>query len=379
MNRLKILHITNDYTGSTVYMNLVHELDELGVQQFVYAPIRGTNGIGKNKVQLKIKGSEILYRDILNYSTDRYFYPLKLKKLYRDIRKHIDFSQIDFIHAHTWYSDGGVAYLLSKKYNIPYIVTVRNTDLNVFQKRLKYLRPFGRKILQHSEMIILIAASYKEKVLELSSLKSIKSTIKPKLKVMPNGVDSFWIQNAVQNKKEHIENELQLLYVGQFIKRKEVLALQASVCVLNREYNKNIKLHLVGGGGADEQRILEQVNKNPHLFTYHGKVYDKNKLLAIYRSCNVLAMPSRAETFALVYVEAMLQGLPILYAKKEGVDGFYDEKIGEAVIAGDVEDITKKLILIYDNFDSYQLNIPLLKSNHDWRLIAKQYLKLYQV
>ncbi len=41
-------------------------------------------------------------------------------------------------------------------------------------------------------------------------------------------------------------------------------------------------------------------------------------------------MPSRAETFGLVYVEALLNGLPILYTKNEGIDEMYDN-VGEAV------------------------------------------------
>src|SRR5690606_32772754 len=65
----------------------------------------------------------------------------------------IDFSEIKMIHAHTWYSDGGVAYLLSKKYNIPYITAVRNTDLNVHYKYLLHHRKFGKEILKNANKV----------------------------------------------------------------------------------------------------------------------------------------------------------------------------------------------------------------------------------
>src|SRR5690554_5735910 len=147
----KVLHITNDYSGSTVYMNLIRELDNLGIQQIVYNPIREQNRIEKNAIKFKTKGSKIIYRPILNYHIDRFFYPCKIIKIVKDIQNQVDLTGVDSIHAHTWYSDGGVAYELSKKYNIPYIVTIRNSDLNVFQKYLFHERSYGRKFLERAE------------------------------------------------------------------------------------------------------------------------------------------------------------------------------------------------------------------------------------
>lgn len=48
MEQLKVLHITNDFSGFTVYMNLIHELDNLRVQQKVYNPIREISKVDKN-------------------------------------------------------------------------------------------------------------------------------------------------------------------------------------------------------------------------------------------------------------------------------------------------------------------------------------------
>src|SRR5690606_2770356 len=110
------------------------------------------------------------YSAILNYSIDRLFFPFKIIKILRDIEGKIDFSQVSLIHAHTWYSDGAVAYYLSLKYNIPYIISVRNTDINLFQKKIIYLNYFGKKIVDKSKKVILISASYKEKFINLKSL-----------------------------------------------------------------------------------------------------------------------------------------------------------------------------------------------------------------
>lgn len=373
----RILHITNDYSGSTVYKNLIHELDNLGVSQIIYNPIRDKNRIGKNKIEFKDTHSKIIYRYILNYHIDRVFYPYKTWKIFKDIQRQVNLSKVDFIHAHTWYSDGGIAYLLAKKYNIPYLITIRNTDLYVFQKKLRYLHSFGKRILNKAENVVLISPSSKQKVFELSSLVHIKTELSYKLHLIPNGVDSFWINNTIKANSRDINDGLKLLYIGKFSKRKNVVALQKAIVQLNEQYEKNIKLYLVGGGREQEEEVLKLVEKHPNLFVFHGVIYDKNELLKIYRSCDVFAMPSKGETFGLVYIEAMLQGLPILYTRNEGIDGFYDEKIGEAVTIGDVSEIMEKLLLLYENYNTYKINIELLQRNHDWRLVAMKYLSLY--
>ena len=80
-----------------------------------------------------------------------------------------------------------------------------------------------------------------------------------------------------------------------------------------------------------EDKVLALVQQNPETLAYLGKIYEKDKLQAVYAQNSIFAMPSLAETFGLVYVEAMSQGLSVLYTKGEGIDGLFEEHIGEAV------------------------------------------------
>lgn len=52
----------------------------------------------------------------------------------------------------------------------------------------------------------------------------------------------------------------------------------------------------------------------------------KKQLREAFSISDIFVMPSKPETFGLVYVEALSQGLPILYAKGEGFDGYFDEE-----------------------------------------------------
>lgn len=372
-----IFHVTNDYSGSTVYKNLVGELDNLGLPQIVYNPIKEKSRIGKNKIDLNVADSEIIYSHILNQTTDRIFYKQKIKKILKDIESKVDLSKIKMIHAHTWYSDGGVAYLLSKKYNIPYIITIRNSDLNVFQKYLIHERNFGRKILEMAKSVILIAASYKQRVLELSSLQKIKGDVLSKLYIIPNGVDAFWIENAFDRKERVTPEIFNFLFIGKFTEGKNVVPLQQAVKELSAEGVK-VNLNLIGGDGGAQTKVMEMVESNRDIMTYHGKVYDFEKLREHFENNHIFAMPSKHETFGLVYIEALLQGLPVLYTANEGIDGFYDEPIGEKVVAFDVKEIKSKLVQMMKEYASYRIPTDKLKENHNWKKIALKYKKLYK-
>lgn len=363
-----ILHITNDYSGSTVYKNLIGAIDNLGIEQIIYNPIREANRIGKNKIELKNNNSKIIYAHILN-KTDRIFYKKKINKIVKDIEKQVDFSKIKFIHAHTWYSDGGVAYLLSKKYKIPYLIAVRSTDINVFYKYLYQYRAFGEKILQNCNHIVLINKISRNKI------HSIYPSLSSKLHVIPNGVDYFWIKNSLQ--KNSIPKKVyNLLYVGTFIKRKNLDKLIEAVISLSNEIP--FILNIVGyGTGSYADKVKDLIKANPSNINYLGEVTDKNQLLHIYRQNDIFTLPSNGETFGLVYIEALLQGLPILYTQNEGVDGFYEENIGEKVHQTEVNEIRNKLILFSKNIDKYLIPTQKIKENHNWEKIAKIYRELY--
>ncbi len=358
-------------------MNLVREIDELGIQQIVYNPIREEKRIGKNKINFKVTDSNIMYSLILNNFTDRILYRKKIHKILKDIEAKVDLSKITCIHAHTWYSDGGVAYLLSKKYNIPYIVAIRNTDLNLFFKYFIHERSFGKKILESAKNIITISEVYKNRVLSQKSLSDSISKIKSNVFVIPNGVDPFWLENNTYKNQNLTNRNFKLLFIGNFNPGKNVLNLVKAVNLINQNQPNTCSLTLVGGGGGDHKKIIEEIKGNP-VISFEGKVTDQNELLTIYRNHDLFVMPSRAETFGLVYIEAMLQGLPILYTTNEGIDGFYMENIGEKVSKeADVNEIKQTLMRVMKHYNSYEIPIQKLIENHDWKKIVIKYIKLY--
>lgn len=381
---LNIIHISNDFLGSSVYQNLFKALNNTGVEKQIVYTAYNPRRVETNTIP-NIDNVDACLRPILdNWTRINFFY--KKRKIINDIESQIDFEKVKrtktIIHSHTWYSDGSIAYELYKLYKIPYIVTVRNTDINFFFKYYIHLRSYGLSILLNAEKIILISTNYKKRLLESSFFqkqsKSILNKIEEKLLFIPNGVDYFWINN-LSNKSIKIKNKIpHFIYVGKFDKGKNVYRLMKAIVNLNKQ-GVFCRLILVGGGGSDHKRIAKTILKYPEIFDYKGVVKEKDSLKEIYRSADIFAMPSLRETFGLVYIEALTQGLPVLYTKNEGIDGLYNN-IGEKVDASNVKDITAKLLLIINRYCRYCFDIQAISQNHNWDKIANEYIeKIYTI
>jgi glycosyltransferase involved in cell wall biosynthesis len=348
-------------------MNLVKALDDIGIEQLVYHPMRDESKIGNNIVHFSSARSSIIYRPILNKYQDRVLYRKKIKKIFSDIQNQIDFSQVKIIHAHTWYSDGGVAYLLSKKFGIPYVIAVRSTDVSFFFRFLFWERGFGLKVLKNAKRIIFISKSH-----SLSIVDRLPVELKCKSEIIPNGVDDFWLNNFKTRQPKRLQT-FNVLYVGQFIKRKNIDKLYKAVKAL-REQGIDVKLHLVG----DFQQYLKKdlISTQDYVKCY-GIITSKEELLDVYNVCDIFAMPSINETFGLVYIEALTQGLPILYTKRDGIDGFYDS-VGEGVEKPiTVEQVKLGLERMMQSFSTYIMPHEKLEKNHRWSRIAERYKKIY--
>lgn len=370
---MKILHITNDFSGSKVYRNLIGCIDKMDINQLVYHPVLANKKVNAVELEKPLDKTKIHIRFILSLSTRINFFK-KRKLLFKDIVETIpNIEDVKIVHAHTWFSDGAVAYDLFRSQGIPYIVTIRNSDLNLFYKYMLHLRPLGQNILKNAKNIILISAQYKNRVLDLPFIKNDKLLIE-KLRVIPNGIDDFWLKN-VESRSRYIPNEFKLVYIGNFTKNKNVVSIVKSFQQL-KEKNYNCELHIVGGGG--DKGKTEVTYENVPGIVFHGKIFDKVKLKKILNDCHIFIMPSHTETFGLVYVEALSQGLPLIYTKDEGIDNFYKEKVGEAVNSKKIKSIVDGLVKIVANYDNYNFNPSDIVVQHNWNVIARTYIRIYE-
>jgi len=322
---MNILHICNDYSYSKVYKELYQEIDKRHICQFIYHPLRSKKNIGINQFEFITPSSKLIYSNFLIKKTDRIFFHLKTNKIYNDLVKQVNVNQINVCYPTTLFSDGVIAFKLFKDYGIPYVVSVRNTDVNLFLKYRRDLIPLMNKILNNASKIIFISEGLKNLFFNKKQLKKHKQNFLNKSILINNGINKFWFDNLYElNKNIKTKN---LLFVGKFDKNKNLETLIKAIERL-KENHKEIKLTVVGREGNNSRKIHELFNKHKSWITNLGYINDLNELKEIYRKNDYFVMPSKLETFGLVYIEALTQGLPILYTKNQGIDGLFCEKIG---------------------------------------------------
>lgn len=367
---MKILQICNDYCGSKVHANLYRRLDELGVEQTVYTYYRGGDAEGKNRFEGK--QTEFLFRPILK-GWHRVLYHEKIYTVYKDLINHCPHMDFSLSHATTLFSDGPIAYRLLKEHGIPYVVTVRNTDINEFMAVAPWTWPMGLKVLRHAQRIIFISKAPMEKFCRHFLVKRILPEIQGRLVLQPNGVDDYWLKHVQKGEKNMSHN---IIYVGRFDVNKNVVRLAHAVLALRERY-PDMKLHMVGGDGWQQKKVLNLVQKYPQWLEYHGKVYDKEKLRELYGHCSMFAMPSIFETFGLVYIEALSQHLAVIYTKNQGIDGLLDERVGEKVNALSTKSIQNAICNIFDHREKYLAHEVVDFETFRWTRIAEAYHRLY--
>jgi glycosyltransferase involved in cell wall biosynthesis len=362
-NNNYILHINSYLICSSLYINLFEKISSRFFNQYVLTPYNKKRFTPFN---YEIENVNFDFDPYL-YFKDRVLFKSKIQKGFKIFleKKNTDF---DFIHAHTLFSDGALAYEIWKSKGIPYSVTIRNTDFNFFWKYFFFLRGYAEDILNGSSRVIFLNNAYRKRFLSKLSTKTL-SNIQNKISVIPNGIDDFWHKNNELSKNEYENEVIKALFVGSFYKNKNLNNIIKSCEILRSDHR--VELVLVGAKKNEDYRYKnEWIDVLPHC-------QDKNLLKEKYQWADVFVMPSFRESFGLVYAEALSQGTPVIYTKGQGFDGWVEEGVcGYGVDPNDPLDIADKILKLKNNFDINQCVEA--SKQFDWNRIADEYIKIYE-
>lgn len=370
---MHILHLCSDYSRQRLYKNFVESLSLSGIKQTVYVPVRTQAEIGKYNPE---KENIFIYYDFILRKADRLFYQQKINKIYKSLAKKIDFNDYSVTHAHFLFSDGGAAQKIKKKHGIPYIVAVRNTDVNFFFKYMIHLRKKGFKILKEAENIIFITPMYINSLKKYLGDKNF-SLIKHKIKIIPNGLDNFWIENKTQKSKTKLNNPIRILYVGDLSLNKNLKNTIEAINLLNKS-GQNYQFTVVGDGG-NGAKLTKKLFHQFDYVNYLGKISDLQTLLNHYKKANIFVMPSKKETFGIVFLESMSQSTPVIYSKGQGIDGYFLKNMpGTAVEAFSVKSIAEGIRKIESNYTYFSKNCLSHIDEFSWKNISNKYIEIYK-
>lgn len=190
---MHVLHIANDYAGAGLYSQLVSELDSLGTTQTVFTTIRTPTVKGRNAVNFQQPASVIHYSE--NWRPfHRLLFRAKTASNYRALCSLVDLKTIDYVHAHTLFSDGVLALKIKKRYGIPYTVAVRSTDVVVYMRYMVNVWWLGRQVLSEADYVVFISPAHLKQA--PTWIAAPKHQLERKSINIPNGIDRRWLDHA---------------------------------------------------------------------------------------------------------------------------------------------------------------------------------------
>lgn len=363
---MKILQIANGYLGNKLYRNLFAEQAENGIENTVYVPLK------KGEAHPAGEPQNVVFSNCFT-QIDRVMFFSKQRKMLRDLEQ-MELSSFALSHAHTVFSGGYAAYRLYQKYGLPYIVAVRNTDVNVFFRYMVHLRKTGVEILRNAKKIIFLSPAYRENVLAKYVPEQYREEVAEKSLVIPNGIAGLFFEKKGEAKQLLSKDQIRLIHVGDVNSNKNP-ELTAAAAKLLKEQGMSVDFRIVGP--VKEQKYQEIIRQTD--FITHYERCPLEQVLEHLRTADIFVMPSHTETFGLVYAEAMSQGLPVIYTRGQGFDGQFPEgTVGYGVSDRDAEELAEKIRRIMENYDELSANCVTMVDKFSWKDIAGQYKEIYR-
>ncbi|HEZ0673961.1 TPA: glycosyltransferase, partial [Neisseria meningitidis] len=111
----------------------------------------------------------------------------------------------------------------------------------------------------------------------------------------------------------------------------------------------------IGGSGQEEQRLKQQAADLgiTHAVTFLGALQPE-AVLDLMRNSDAFVLASRTETFGVVYIEALSQGLPVIATRCGGAESIVSDGNGYLVPVDDDDALADALIKMYEHHSDFE-------------------------
>lgn len=280
---------------------------------------------------------------------------------YRKAAAVIERERPDLIHTHFVIPSGAIAFALSKRFGIPYVVTAHGSDIpgynpDRFGILHRLLKPMWRRIVRGAAVVV-SPSNF------LANL--IRKTEKLPIRVIPNGY--------TPEPRQGLKKKSMILVVSRMFPRKGVQHFIESV----RNLDTGWEVVIAGDGPyLDKLKELARGSKCPIEFT---GFLDKKALRSYYEQARILVFPSIRENFPVVLLEAMDSRCAVITTDAEGCAEVVGDT-GVVIRKGAPQEIRAALLQLMNDpercTDLAKMAWSRAKSLR-WPNVATEYLEVY--
>lgn len=332
-----------------IYVHVVYVFRKKFYQDSDVFPLRH-NGMPENFIEHFDVVNTFLPIRMLPFCKKKYlkFRDSLVANKYIKIVKNIisDFGYVSMLHAHGIYSGGYFAKLISDEYDIPYMIqehmsTQFMSCLPIYSNGK--LNQFAISLLDNARLVCAVGSKL---------AKLLQSVTQNKVLILPNFINDSYFK-AVSNK---VNMNFKFLCVANLISHKRINILVKAFGQLIHYKKVNAQLTIVGSGGelAYLTSLVESL-KLLNFVEFKGSV-PREQIAALFDGCNCFVLPSSAETFGVVYLEAIACGRPIIATRCGGPEDIVSPVNGILINVDDVEQLTTAMNEIIENIHIYDAN-----------------------
>ncbi|MDU5105631.1 glycosyltransferase [Clostridium sp.] len=259
----------------------------------------------------------------------------RMDRLYREILKKE--GKVDLIHCQSSFWAGISAAYISKKYNIPLIITEHSSLKTAIYIKDSY-KPFIKKSYLDADVLIAVGNGLKKEISDFSGRSDIKV-----------------IHNLIPVERFNISKDTNDIFTFFSL---AFLEGEKGMDVLIKAYakyfkNTNTKL-IIGGDGSQKEYLVNlaielQIDSQMEFLGALSREEVSNYM----SRCNTFVLASKYETFGVVYIEALASGKPIIGTYNGGAEDIINENNGLLVKVNDIDDLGNAMKYITKNINSY--------------------------
>ncbi len=289
--------------------------------------IRGRKLYRNGKYADKVSGVEVYNKNFL--------FPFRKNSVLRAYKKFFKDEKFDIILAHM---PSGIlcADIISKALNIPMLSAVHASDVTVLSD-IKYVLFKKRMVEAYKNAKCILPRSFWLK----DKIKKIIPNLEKPCQIIYSGIPAKIIeQNEQIEPKKFNPKKAKILTVSSLIKRKNIKPLILAFKKIKKKY-PNISLEIIGDGKLREK--LEILNVKTKAGAKFSGSLSKDEVMHKMKEADIFILPSKNETFGMVYMEALSAGMAVCCTKNSGIDGILKDGENGFLMKPDKKHIQKVL------------------------------------
>jgi glycosyltransferase involved in cell wall biosynthesis len=297
--------------------------------------------------------------------------PVAMHRAYKVSLKVAKMKPPDLIHAHWVLPNGFIGARLSKKLNVPMMVSLHGSDMYLARKR-KLFGTFARYVLKRAAAVTACSPDLQIQAEELSGRK---------VTLLPYGVDTEVFAPRANPAGKNV------LAIGRLVHKKGFMELIDAFAEIAK-YDNNSTLDIVGSGPlmADLRKLAEDrgISSRVHLPGDTGRV----ELPALYAKASIVAVPSIVDAagnqdgLPNVFLEALSSGCAIVASDIPGIRNVVNNRKHCLLVpAGNIAALTEAILELLRNPELRQQlgNAARSKALEElsWKKQCNEFVRLY--